>query len=160
SAPKAEEPRERSRSVSAASLKKPGADDESGHTAIGRVPTAATVTPARPTGEKAPVRTPAKDEQAGRTLPDVAETNGPANPATRSASDELKTEAFDPLIGTVPLGQYRIVRLIGRGGFGSVYLAEQVGIDRLAVLKVVHHELHHDPVFELRFHREAKVLAT
>jgi len=63
------------------------------------------------------------------------------------------------LIGQVPLGQYRIERKLGAGGFGAVYVAEQVGVDRKAVIKVVHSRLAADEVFIKRFEREAKVLA-
>jgi serine/threonine-protein kinase len=63
------------------------------------------------------------------------------------------------LIGKVPLGQYRIERKLGEGGFGAVYLAEQLNVDRKAVIKVVHQRLVQDEVFVKRFQREAKVLA-
>ena len=35
-------------------------------------------------------------------------------------------------------GNYRIVRLLGEGGFGEVYLAENPLIERRAAAKVLH----------------------
>src|SRR5205823_3997398 len=39
-----------------------------------------------------------------------------------------RTPPPDPLIFARPLGQYEIIRKIGEGGFGAVYLADQVGV--------------------------------
>src|SRR5438552_593131 len=65
----------------------------------------------------------------------------------------------DPLIGTRPIGQYQIIRKIGAGGFGAVYLAEQIGVDRKAVIKVLHKKSDDPELFVKRFEREAAVLA-
>jgi hypothetical protein len=61
--------------------------------------------------------------------------------------------------GTVLLGQFRVDKKLGEGGFGAVFLAEQIGLERKAVIKVVHPQLASNPTFVARFHREAKVLA-
>jgi serine/threonine-protein kinase len=63
------------------------------------------------------------------------------------------------MAGEVLLGQFTIVRKIGQGGFGSVYLADQTDVNRKAVVKVAHADLARDPMFKERFLREAKVLA-
>ena len=65
----------------------------------------------------------------------------------------------DALIGQTPLGQYRILQKIGEGGFGAVYAAEQLGVNRKAVIKVLHRKLVDSDVFVKRFEREASVLA-
>lgn len=41
-------------------------------------------------------------------------------------------------------GNYRLVRLIGEGGFGEVYLAENPIIERRAAVKVLHTALAQD----------------
>src|SRR5712691_1574142 len=65
----------------------------------------------------------------------------------------------DMLVGTTILGQYEIVKKIGDGGFGSVYLANQLGVQRRAVVKVVQTATDEDSQVVLkRFQREATVL--
>jgi serine/threonine-protein kinase len=41
-------------------------------------------------------------------------------------------------------GNYRVVRLLGEGGFGEVYLVENPLIQRPAAVKVLHTALAHD----------------
>ncbi len=56
------------------------------------------------------------------------------------------------------LGDYRILREIGRGGMGVVYEAEQVSLGRRVALKVLP-QWCRDPKVRLRFQREAKAAA-
>ena len=53
-------------------------------------------------------------------------------------------------------GNYRIVRLIGEGGFGEVYLAENPLLERRAAVKVLHTALAQDPELVRRFLNEAR----
>ena len=78
-------------------------------------------------------------------------------PTTGSGADD--TQEIDPLIGREPLGQYRILAKIGEGGFGSVYIADQLGVGRKAVIKVLRANLAGSEAFVKRFQREASVLA-
>jgi len=57
------------------------------------------------------------------------------------------------------LAGFRLERLIGRGGMGVVFLAEQVALRRRVAVKVISPELAHDVAFRARFEREAQLAA-
>jgi tetratricopeptide (TPR) repeat protein len=62
------------------------------------------------------------------------------------------------LIGTTRRG-YRFVTLLGSGGFGAVYRAEQTSVGRDVAIKVVHPQLADDIEFVRRFEVEAELVA-
>jgi serine/threonine protein kinase/ABC-type branched-subunit amino acid transport system substrate-binding protein len=57
------------------------------------------------------------------------------------------------------LGPYRILKLIGSGGMGIVFQAEDTDLERRVALKVMHNEAARDPVSCQRFLREARMTA-
>ncbi len=57
------------------------------------------------------------------------------------------------------VGKYTIVRELGRGGMGRVYLATEQPLGRSVALKALSPELARDPVYRERFRREAKAAA-
>ena len=57
------------------------------------------------------------------------------------------------------LAGYRIDALIGRGGMGAVYRAEEEGLGRKFALKVIAPELAQDERFRERFLRESRIAA-
>jgi serine/threonine protein kinase len=55
--------------------------------------------------------------------------------------------------------QYRIERLLGRGGMGAVYLAHELALDRDVAIKVLPPEQASTPEMRERFRREARTAA-
>jgi class 3 adenylate cyclase/predicted Ser/Thr protein kinase len=98
---------------------------------------------------------------------------GPKDTAKNSA-DKHRTRAYEettlpatappiPLSSLAPttglperIGRYRIERLLGKGGMGSVYLAHDTLIDRDVALKVPHLGVADNPTLLERFYREAR----
>lgn len=69
----------------------------------------------------------------------------------------------DPVLtrlASVTAGRYEILREIGRGGMGTVYLARDPGLDRDVAIKVLPPELAAQPALRERFVREAKLAAS
>ena len=56
------------------------------------------------------------------------------------------------------LGHYRLTRLLGSGGMGTVYLAEQTLIGARVAVKVLHPQLAQDIRFRARFYAEARTV--
>jgi len=59
----------------------------------------------------------------------------------------------------VLLGRYELLRLLGEGGMGKVYLARQLDLGRQVVIKVMHEHLLTDPQFQERFRQEMQFMA-
>ncbi len=59
----------------------------------------------------------------------------------------------------VSVSHYRIVRKLGKGGQGQVYLADDLHLDRQVALKFLNVEFIDEPHLLERFHREAKAAA-
>jgi WD40 repeat protein/serine/threonine protein kinase len=88
---------------------------------------------------------------------------------TFAQMEQAKDHDFTPVFSPAPsegrpppleqLGDFRIVREIGRGGMGVVYEAEQASLGRRVALKVLPRQLLVDPRAKQRFEREARAAA-
>jgi YVTN family beta-propeller protein len=65
----------------------------------------------------------------------------------------------DAALGT-EVGGYRIEALLGRGGMGAVYRAEETALGRKVALKLIAPELARDDRFRERFLRESRIAAS
>src|SRR5207245_510864 len=82
--------------------------------------------------------------------------SAPAAPASAPhPGTSAVPEAEDPSVPLRTLGEYRILRRLGEGGMGSVYLAYQEGAARQVALKVLPDHLAFNQPSLDRFYREA-----
>jgi tetratricopeptide (TPR) repeat protein/tRNA A-37 threonylcarbamoyl transferase component Bud32 len=72
-------------------------------------------------------------------------------------TSEPNKPVFKELTGRI--GKYEIVRLLGKGAMGQVYLARDPDLDREVALKVMAAQIADDPELKRRFEREAKAVA-
>ena len=66
----------------------------------------------------------------------------------------------DPMVGQVVAGRFRVVRLLGKGGMGTVYEAEHTFIKKRVALKMLRPEITSNPEAVERFRREALATST
>jgi hypothetical protein len=94
----------------------------------------------------------------------------PAEPAAPPCADGEQTQSpYPEAIPLAPaprppdvpetLGGYQILKELGRGGMGTVYLARQLSLDRKVALKVMKPQWAGNPTFMARFTREAYAAA-
>jgi serine/threonine protein kinase len=108
---------------------------------------------------------PEVESYAGRypQLASVLRQMLPALELMRAAGEDLAAK-FDelpppPALAAGCLGDYRILREVGRGGMGVVFEAEQISLGRRVALKVLPFASTLDPKQLQRFHNEAHAAA-
>ncbi len=65
---------------------------------------------------------------------------------------------MDPLIGSIVLDRYEVVRRIGSGGMGAVYIGKQKAVGRDVALKILRSDLMSNEHVKERFRREAEII--
>jgi serine/threonine protein kinase/tetratricopeptide (TPR) repeat protein len=100
---------------------------------------------------------PEQSEELRGLLPAVAALGDLSNSGTGRSSDRA-THADALAVGA--LGDFLIIREVGRGGMGIVFDAEQLSLNRRVALKVLPFAATMDPKQLRRFHNEAKAAAS
>jgi hypothetical protein len=74
--------------------------------------------------------------------------------------EQTAAEGEDPLVGRIVADRYRIAKVLGEGGMGRVYLAEQKmgAATRKVAIKTLHPELGGDAQLVARFYRECETV--
>jgi serine/threonine protein kinase len=109
----------------------------------------------RPSVTEYAIRHPELAERIRTLFPTVVMMENLKNGWSSGAPEDL------PALGRVPerLGEYRILKEIGRGGMGIVYEAEQESLGRHVAVKVLTAPALLNPDQFRRFHREAQTMA-
>jgi signal transduction histidine kinase/DNA-binding response OmpR family regulator len=94
-----------------------------------------------------------RDEPTPETLPGSLPGSSSGSPSSRSARTRRKE--IGP--GTVINARYEVVRVLGRGGMGNVYLAQDLKLETNVALKMMHHHLQMDSSQAIRIYREVKL---
>ncbi len=81
------------------------------------------------------------------------------NQNTPATSQDKKTATSSKKKKVQQLGDFRLLKKLGQGGMGAVYLAHQLSLDRKCALKVMSPTIAENKNFVERFIREARAMA-
>jgi hypothetical protein len=114
----------------------------------------------KPASKSTPVKPTAKSAGAGSGSATKASSDTPKSKPIGDHDDDLSflapPEAADE-IGR--LGKFRVLRVLGKGGMGTVFMAEDTRLHRIVALKVMLPSIAKKPIARDRFIREARATA-
>ena len=84
---------------------------------------------------------------------------GAAQQETRKTGADMPRHSTGPVSLPEQFGRYRIIKELGKGGMGAVYLAHDLQLDRKVAVKIPHFTPEDGPRTRERFFREAKAAA-
>jgi serine/threonine-protein kinase len=117
---------------------------------LGGVETLAPDDPVAPAGT-----TPRRVVSAILQTPGVPRSRTPSHATLSSSSDPIGGGRFAP--GSIVAERYRIVALLGKGGMGEVYRAEDLRLTQVLAMKFLPAALSQDASALSRFHSEVRV---
>ncbi len=137
----------------------PGAVSQSAPTAYFPPTGSGVVTP--PPGAYGVPQPPGTHGAAYAAAPGAApQSTGPVSQSSQTVADGAPAHAppagVQNLVGRT-IDRYRIVKLLGEGGFGAVYKAEHTLMKREVAFKTLHKDLAKDPATLHRFKKEGQV---
>ncbi len=98
-----------------------------------------------------PETTPTQDDET------PAYTSDRSNPTTRDWGPGWANGHFEP--GQILFGKYQIVRKLGQGGMGAVWLVRHTQLEIERAIKLIVAGIAFDPQMRARFRREAQAMA-
>jgi len=103
--------------------------------------------------------TPVGEEQSPPPLPQRVDTTPQSSAPAAGPADDAQEDAADSNIGKLVGDRYLILSLIGLGGMGVVYRAEQVHLRKVMAIKLLHENLSARKQLISRFTREARAIS-
>ncbi len=103
-----------------------------------------------------PAQTPAPANPVAAAAPAAAaRTPLPSNVPAAGVVPAAVVPA-DPYVGTILNDRFRVIKKLGEGGMGAVYLAEHITLEKTVALKMLHQEFSRKEDLVQRFLQEAK----
>ncbi|MCA8998089.1 MAG: serine/threonine protein kinase [Planctomycetaceae bacterium] len=97
------------------------------------------------------------DDETKLFRPDGSTENPSQQAASSSAANDIQNSSFRQQ--GAQLGEFRLLRRLGKGGMAEVWLAEQITLRRNVAVKLLRPELMEDGTYVQRFQTEAKAAA-